>query len=413
MQKLFMGLAGAVLLAGCMAVEPKEADTAPAEVKQPAVVYFTKDISPEGLVKIYNQISQNVKGKVAIKVHTGEPHGPNIIPPQMVKALQAQIPNSNLVETNTLYEGGRHTTEAHRKTIEINGWTFCPVDIMDEDGTVALPVKDGIVECDPQQDVLYVAQVSPVFYRQYNGVGDTLLPWIGVIISIAALIIESLADKQKSQQKAIYRKARKSALQAGLRALQKKTASILQFRGCQSHIKSHTGDSPQSGPHCGSAVMDMAILPYPFILQFFPRGKILTRGGNKMTQNRTVKKTWYVDTDACTSLEEIARNENRTMTQVINEALRYYADRYYLEHKATMLPNEIMEAMQSTVNMLERRLDNRSSQLLSSMAVQLFIVNRVLADSLDISAEALEQYRSQAAEFIKGNNRLLELREVV
>lgn len=49
--------------------------------------------------------------------------------------------------------------------------------------------------------VLYVAQVSPVFYRQYNGVGDTLLPWIGVIISIAALIIESLADKQKSQQK--------------------------------------------------------------------------------------------------------------------------------------------------------------------------------------------------------------------
>lgn len=50
--------------------------------------------------------------------------------------------------------------------------------------------------------VLYVAQVSPVFYRQYNGAGDTLLPWIGVLISIAALVIESLADKQKSDQKA-------------------------------------------------------------------------------------------------------------------------------------------------------------------------------------------------------------------
>lgn len=143
MQKLLMGLACAGLLAGCRAVEPKEADTPPAEVKQPAVVYFTKDISPEGLVKIYNQISQNVKGKVAIKVHTGEPHGPNIIPPQMVKALQAQIPNSNLVETNTLYEGGRHTTQEHRKTIEINGWTFCPVDIMDEDGAVMISVKGG------------------------------------------------------------------------------------------------------------------------------------------------------------------------------------------------------------------------------------------------------------------------------
>lgn len=132
-----------------------------------------------------------------------------------------------------------------------------------------------------------------------------------------------------------------------------------------------------------------------------------------MTQRKTVKKTWYVDADAYSSLEAIAQGESRTMTQVVNEALRYYADRYYLEHKATMLPNEILEAMQSTVNMLERRLDNRSSQLLSNMAVQLFILNRVLADSLEISAEALEQYRSQAAEFIKANNRLLELREVI
>lgn len=132
-----------------------------------------------------------------------------------------------------------------------------------------------------------------------------------------------------------------------------------------------------------------------------------------MTQRKTVKKTWYVDADAYSSLEAIAQGESRTMTQVVNEALRYYADRYYLEHKATMLPSEILEAMQSTVNVLERRLDNRSNQLLSNMAVQLFIVNRVLADSQDISSDVLEQYRSQAAEFIKANNRLLELREVI
>lgn len=132
-----------------------------------------------------------------------------------------------------------------------------------------------------------------------------------------------------------------------------------------------------------------------------------------MAQSKTVKKTWDVDADACASLEEIAQGSGRKMTQVVNEALRYYADRYYLEHKATMLPSEILEAMQSTVNVLERRLDNRSNQLLSNMAVQLFIVNRVLADSLDISPEVLEQYRSQAAEFIKANNRLLELREAI
>ena len=53
------------------------------------------------------------------------------------------MPNSNIVETNALYEGGRDTTEKHRATIALNGWDFCPVDIMDEEGTVMLPVRGG------------------------------------------------------------------------------------------------------------------------------------------------------------------------------------------------------------------------------------------------------------------------------
>ena len=119
------------------------ADESPTPAEHVAKVYFTKDISPQGLLKIYNKVNQDIKGKVAIKWHSGEPNGPNIIPVPMVKALQALIPNSNLVETNTLYEGGRDTTEKHRETLKINGWTFCKVDIMDEDGTVMLPVKGG------------------------------------------------------------------------------------------------------------------------------------------------------------------------------------------------------------------------------------------------------------------------------
>ena len=74
---------------------------------------------------------------------TGEKHGPNILPRDLVQALQATIPNSNIVETNTLYEGDRYTTQSHRETIKVNGWTFCPVDIMDEDGFVNLPVNGG------------------------------------------------------------------------------------------------------------------------------------------------------------------------------------------------------------------------------------------------------------------------------
>lgn len=106
-------------------------------------VFFTKDINAAGLLKIYSKINQNITGRIGIKLHTGEPHGPNILPRDMVKALQQQIPNSNIVETNTLYKGKRFTTADHCETIKINGWDFCPVDIMDEDGAVMIPVRDG------------------------------------------------------------------------------------------------------------------------------------------------------------------------------------------------------------------------------------------------------------------------------
>lgn len=107
-----------------------------------SVVYFTRDLSGAGLKKIYEKISSVLEGKIAIKLHTGEKHGPNIIPRPWVETLiKDEIPNGTIVETNTYYEGDRYTTEDHRETLKVNGWTFCPVDIMDEDGTVDLPVK--------------------------------------------------------------------------------------------------------------------------------------------------------------------------------------------------------------------------------------------------------------------------------
>ncbi len=93
---------------------------------------------------MYARVNGNISGKTAVKLHTGEPHGPNIIPPAWVKAfLEKNIPDAAIVETNTFYDGDRQTTEQHRKTLEINGWNFCPVDIMDAEGTAALPVKGG------------------------------------------------------------------------------------------------------------------------------------------------------------------------------------------------------------------------------------------------------------------------------
>ena len=109
-----------------------------------SVVYFTRDLSPEGLVRIYDRVSQVLCGRVAVKLHTGEPHGPNIIPRPWVKHLLAErLPEANIIETNTYYPSDRYTTEQHRRTIAINGWNFCDVDITDEFGTAGLPVPGG------------------------------------------------------------------------------------------------------------------------------------------------------------------------------------------------------------------------------------------------------------------------------
>ena len=109
-----------------------------------SVVYFTRDLSAEGLIKAYEQVCGNIEGHTGVKLHTGEQNGPNIIPSEWVKALfQKDLPDATIVETNTYYAGDRYTTEQHRKTLEVNGWTFCPVDIMDEEDTLTLPVRGG------------------------------------------------------------------------------------------------------------------------------------------------------------------------------------------------------------------------------------------------------------------------------
>ncbi len=109
-----------------------------------STVYFTRDLSPEGLKAIFDKVGGQLTGNVGIKLHTGEKNGPNIIPRPWVQALiEEKLPDASIVETNTYYEGDRYTTELHRETLKVNGWTFCPVDIMDEEGTTMFPVKNG------------------------------------------------------------------------------------------------------------------------------------------------------------------------------------------------------------------------------------------------------------------------------
>ena len=108
-----------------------------------AKVFFTPVIDAEHLFKLYRRVNEGIYGRTAIKLHTGEKNGPNILPHDLVRDFQSRVPNSNIVETNTLYEGDRYTTEGHREALKVNGWDFCPVDILDEEGGVDLPVRNG------------------------------------------------------------------------------------------------------------------------------------------------------------------------------------------------------------------------------------------------------------------------------
>ncbi|MCJ7836788.1 DUF362 domain-containing protein [Cuneatibacter sp. NSJ-177] len=109
-----------------------------------AKVYFTKDISPAGLKKIYDALGVTLQGKVAVKISTGEPGGHNFLSPDLIKDLVRQI-NGTIVECNTAYEGRRNTSAAHWKTFEEHGFTaIAPCDILDEEGDMPVPVEHGL-----------------------------------------------------------------------------------------------------------------------------------------------------------------------------------------------------------------------------------------------------------------------------
>jgi len=129
----------AIALGGVAAIDLSNIASA-ATVQDKTPVYFTRDISVSGLLKIYEKVNGGMSGKIAIKLHSGEPHGPNLLPVELIKGLQSHIPNSTIVECNVLYPSPRQHTATHRETLRTNGFTFCPVDIMDADGDAILPI---------------------------------------------------------------------------------------------------------------------------------------------------------------------------------------------------------------------------------------------------------------------------------
>lgn len=108
-----------------------------------AKVYFTKEITPDGLLKVYDAMGVTLQGEVAVKISTGEPGGHNFLQPSLIKDLVKKL-NGTIVECNTAYEGRRNTAKEHWKAIEEHGFlAIAPCDIMDEEADIAIPVEGG------------------------------------------------------------------------------------------------------------------------------------------------------------------------------------------------------------------------------------------------------------------------------
>lgn len=149
MKRILLSFALIATLLGFTNCGPgKSVSTTPEEttVTQPtgekSIVYFTKNITPEALVKIYEALGRKAEGRVAVKISTGESEQTNHLRPELIGDLVKKV-NGTFVECNTAYGGSRSTTESHRKEIAKRGYEkIAPVDIMDAEGDMEIPVQD-------------------------------------------------------------------------------------------------------------------------------------------------------------------------------------------------------------------------------------------------------------------------------
>ncbi len=126
-------------------------------------VYFTKDISPSSLIKMFDVLGRKLDGKVGVKISTGEKGNNNYLNPNLIKDLVSYV-SGTIVECNTAYAGNRNTTALHLETIKEHGFLdIADVDIMDSDGDMKIPVNNG-------------------FHLKYNYVGSHLKNYDSILM---------------------------------------------------------------------------------------------------------------------------------------------------------------------------------------------------------------------------------------
>lgn len=138
---LFMLAAAALMLCSCKGNSQPAVDTT-AVVEEGATVYMTTEITPQSLIKIYEALGVKAEGRVAVKISSGEGGNTHYLQPALIGDFVKSV-NGTLVECNTAYPGTRMDTKSHWKTIREHGFLdIAPFDIMDEEGTMQIPVVD-------------------------------------------------------------------------------------------------------------------------------------------------------------------------------------------------------------------------------------------------------------------------------
>jgi len=142
MRKIILAAVALAVLTGCAKTNEKTTNDQSQMTNVP-VIYMTKDISPEGLVRIYEALGREATGRVAVKISTGEAGGHHFLQPALIEPLVSKV-HGTIVECNTAYPGKRNTFEAHWQTIKEHGFLdIAPCDLMDEEGDMRIPVQDS------------------------------------------------------------------------------------------------------------------------------------------------------------------------------------------------------------------------------------------------------------------------------
>lgn len=125
------------------------------------------------------------------------------------------------------------------------------------------------------------------------------------------------------------------------------------------------------------------------------------------------KKTYRVSAETKKAVEKIAAQENCTETAVFENAIRYYKDYLYMQTDGAFINESVKRTFLASVNLMESRINNRANKVLSELAIQQAIICQVLAHELEINPRALDGYRRAAVEYLKMNDRVFRLEDIL